>query len=190
MADLTDLREAEDLQALLDRLGGSDLRAPGRRMEPADLAAVAAVAAVAERIGTPGELRRLLEVADGEDGLIDDLLAGAGVDVMLDRVFALMGTRFVGERLGAESGVVQWDVTTPAGVRSYHLTIADGVARGAAGPAVGAARVTLTVAAYDLLRLCAGTLGGATGFMTGKIKIKGDMMFGAKLPAVFDTSAD
>ncbi|HEX2312411.1 MAG TPA: SCP2 sterol-binding domain-containing protein [Thermomonospora sp.] len=184
MADLTNLRDIEDLDTLLDQLSGNDLRTLLQQVEPADLATVA------DKISTPGELKRLLEVAGGDEGLINEFIARAGVDVMLDRVFALMGTRFVSDRLGSDSGVVQWDIKTPDGERHYHLTIADGKAEGAKGPAAGNPRLTLAMSAYDLLQLCAGTMGGATGFMTGKIKLRGDMMFGAKLPSVFDTTAD
>lgn len=183
MDEPTDLCETEDLQALLDRLDRVELRELLERMEPADLAAVA------EQISAPGELRRLLDVAGDDEELINDFIARAGADLMLDRVFSLMGTRFVGERIGPESGVVQWDVDTPDGERSYHLTIADGRAEGARG-AADRPRITLRMSAYDLLRLCAGTLGGATGFMTGKIKLTGDMMFGAKLPSVFDIQGE
>lgn len=182
MADNDKPNTLDDLRALLDQGGGTDLTGLLEQLDAGDLARVA------EQITTPGELGKLLELAGGDDALIDRFLDKAGADPMLDRVFELMPTRFVSERLATETGVVEWHIRTPEGEKVYHLSIAQGNAEAARGPAASA-RTTLTMSAADLLRLCAGTLNGVTAFMNGTLKLAGDMMFGAKLPAAFDTSA-
>ena len=70
-------------------------------------------------------------------------------------------------------------------VHSYQLKIAGGkceLVKGAAGPA----RVTLTLQAPDFLRLVTGTLNGMQAFMTGKLKLTGDMMFAQVMQGWFE----
>ena len=65
----------------------------------------------------------------------------------------------------------------------YHIGMKDG--KGEAGP--GAAEnpnITITMAANDLVDLATGKLDGTMAFMSGKIKIKGDMGLAMKLQSV------
>ena len=133
-----------------------------------------------EKISTPEDLRALLDTPGLDDATINEFVAAADAQAVLDRVFALMGQHFVAERAGGDGGVVQWDVATPSGVHTYHLTIEGGTATGTRG-AVPQPRMTLAVSTPTLLRICAGRLDPITGFTTGKIKLTGDMMFGAKM---------
>lgn len=136
-------------------------------------------------VGTPQELRALLETPGVDDTVINQFVQEVGVDNVLDRIFELMGTRFLSGKAGKDGGVVQWTITTPDGPRSYQVVIADGQAVGGRGTP-DKAKVTLGMTLPNLLRLCAGKLNGVTGVMTGKIKISGDMMFGAKMQGWFD----
>ncbi|MFC6887109.1 MULTISPECIES: SCP2 sterol-binding domain-containing protein [Actinomadura] len=138
-------------------------------------------------VGTPEELRELLAADGVDDEVITQFAAEIGVDAVLDRIFGLMGTRFVPEKAGKDGGAVQWNIGTPDGTRTYRLVIADGRAEGGRG-APERAKVVLGMTLPNLLRLCAGELNGVTGVMTGKIKISGDMMFGAKMQGWFDYS--
>ncbi|GAA2626072.1 SCP2 sterol-binding domain-containing protein [Actinomadura fulvescens] len=138
-----------------------------------------------EAVSTPEELRQLLEAPGVDDAVIGQFVQAAGVDDVLDRIFGLMGTRFLPEKAGDDGGSVQWNIDTPDGVRTYHLLIAGGRAEGGRG-APDKAKVTLGMSLPNLLRLCAGRLNGVTGVMTGKIKISGDMMFGAKMQGWFN----
>ncbi|MFC4913974.1 SCP2 sterol-binding domain-containing protein [Actinomadura gamaensis] len=140
-----------------------------------------------EAVSTPAELRELLHADGVDDKVIVEFVRAAGVDEVLDRIFGLMGSRFVPEKAGGGAGSVQWNVKTPDGTRTYHLDIADGRAAGGRG-APAKPTVTLGVSLVSLLRLCTGELNGVTGVMTGKIKISGDMMFGAKMQSWFDYS--
>ncbi|MFG2004383.1 SCP2 sterol-binding domain-containing protein [Spirillospora sp. NPDC048911] len=140
-----------------------------------------------QAVGTPDELRQLLETPGVDDAVIAQFAQAVGVDNLLDRVFGLMGTRFVPERAGKDGGAARWNIDTPDGVRTYHLVIAGGRADGGRG-APDKTKVTLGMSLQNLLRLCAGRLNGVTGVMTGKIKISGDMMFGAKMQGWFDYS--
>ncbi|XVQ10020.1 SCP2 sterol-binding domain-containing protein [Spirillospora sp. CA-255316] len=139
-----------------------------------------------DRIDGPERLRALLDAPGMDDDAgIEEVVAAAGAPEILDRVFRIMGERFVPERAGGAAGTVQWSVRTPTGVYTYHVVIADGRARGERGALTGA-QVSLRISAPDLLRVCAGRLNAVTAFTSGKIKLEGDMMFGARMSAWFD----
>ncbi|MBO2455734.1 SCP2 sterol-binding domain-containing protein [Actinomadura barringtoniae] len=148
---------------------------------------VAGLRELVGRISTPQELRQVLD-AVGTDDELERIVTEVGCEAVLDRVFALMGTRFLAGRAGRESGIVQWNIQTPDGLRAYHVTIAEGTAVGGRG-AVERPRTTLTVSTPDVLRICSGRLNGVSAFMAGKIKLSGDMMFGARLESLFDNDA-
>ncbi|MEW2355539.1 SCP2 sterol-binding domain-containing protein [Spirillospora sp. NPDC029432] len=152
-----------------------------------DLADAAAVQRFLETISGPEELRDLLDGADAgaDDAAIEEFVEGAGATAVLDRLFTIMGERFVPERAPGAAGVVQWNVRTPSGVYTYHVEIRDGAARGRRG-AYSGANVSLKISVADLLRVCAGRLNAVTAFTGGKIGLTGDMMFGARLSGWFE----
>jgi putative sterol carrier protein len=99
-----------------------------------------------------------------------------GVDTVLDEVFAGMAAAFVPARAAGQSAIVQYDVVVPGGVRIYQLRVADGrcvVGKGRTEQA----RLTLGLGLADLMRLVAGVLQGPEAFMTGKLRLAGDVMF-------------
>jgi putative sterol carrier protein len=84
--------------------------------------------------------------------------------------------------------VIQYDVTASGKTHTFQLKVANGkceVGRGAGGPA----RVTLTLALPDFLRLVSGKLNGMQAFMTGKLKLGGDMMFAQTMQGWFQPPA-
>jgi len=203
MADVNELGDikalitqssAADLKALLDQLSADEVKDVLGRLDSSDFPALlekvdpAVLERLAQGISHPSELKQFLELAGGDDTVINAFVTKAGTQIMLDRVFSLMGEHFLAEKVGGDSGTVEWHITTPDGEKIYHLTIEGGKAEGAGGPAAKP-RTTLTMSGPDLLRLCAGTLDGITAFMHSKIKLSGDMLFGAKLPQAFDTAA-
>ncbi|WP_018655701.1 SCP2 sterol-binding domain-containing protein [Actinomadura flavalba] len=150
-----------------------------------DLSDPGAVRALFDGITSPDELRDILDAPGADDAAIDEFIGIVGTEQFLDRVFDLMCAHFAGERAGGESGVVQWNVKARGDKHPYHLEVRDGTAVRHTGPAASP-RVTLTVTAPDLLRVCAGKLAGVQAVMTGKMKLSGDMMWGAKLPGWFN----
>ncbi|HOK08374.1 MAG TPA: SCP2 sterol-binding domain-containing protein [Candidatus Hydrogenedens sp.] len=63
-------------------------------------------------------------------------------------------------------------------VSNEQLTVTEGKAE--------KANITLTISASDFLDLVAGKLNGQTAFLTGKLKIQGDMTLALKLQSVFN----
>lgn len=68
----------------------------------------------------------------------------------------------------------EWAVT----VANDQITVTQGKAE--------KANITLTISASDFLDLVAGKLNGQTAFLTGKLKIQGDMTLALKLQSVFN----
>lgn len=131
---------------------------------------------------TPEELRALIEGRSDEE--INAGLKASGAGAALDKIFQGMAEAFLPEKAGGQSAVVQYDVNAPDGKHSYQLKIADGKCTLQPG-APESARVTLTLAAADFLRLVTGKLNGQTAFFQGKLKLSGDMMFAQTMQSWF-----
>ncbi len=119
-------------------------------------------------------VRHFLE--SGDEGALWDALEVASVDAVLDDVFDAMAAAFLPARAGDARGVVQWDVGTPRGVRTYQLAIGDGrcvVGRGAAAPA----SVTLSALLPDFLRIVSGRLNAMQAYMQRQLVASGDVLF-------------
>jgi len=113
-------------------------------------------------------------IAGRSDDEITSGVKAQGVTTVLDAVFDGMAAAFRPEAAGNGNAVIQYDVTTPDGKESYQLNVADGrctVARGTPAPA----RVTLTLSLPNFLRLITGQLNGQQAFMSGQLKLAGDM---------------
>jgi len=66
---------------------------------------------------------------------------------------------------------------------TYHIVLKDGQGEAGAG-APENPNITITMAAGDFVDLSTGKLDGTMAFMSGKIKIKGDMGLAMKLQSV------
>ena len=134
-------------------------------------------------IGSREELAAMIEGKSDDE--INAGVAERGTDQVLGQIFNHMAKEsFRPDRAGNQSAVVGWDITAPDGTHSYELKVADGtctVLPGGTEPA----RVTLGMALPDFLRFVTGKLDGMQAFMTGKLKLSGDMMFAQSMQAWF-----
>lgn len=131
---------------------------------------------------SPEELKALIEGKSDDE--INAGLKEGGVELALDKVFEGMVEAFLPAKAGGQSAVIQYDVNTPDGKKSYQLKVADGKAQSLKG-SPESARVTLTLNAPDFLRLVTGKLNGQTAFFQGKLKLSGDMMFAQTMQSWF-----
>jgi putative sterol carrier protein len=123
----------------------------------------------------------------------DELVAAiqgsaGGLDGFLDQVFEGMKNSFNPQKAGGQQATVQYELTTPEGSRSYAMRIADGrceVERGTAE----SPRVSIKMSVGDFLRLIAGKLNGMQAFMTGKLKVSGDLFFAQTFQSWFERPA-
>lgn len=118
------------------------------------------------------------------DQEITSAIEKEGTDKVLGDIFNGMAAAFVPEAAAGQSAIVQYDVGASGGTKSYQLKVAGGkciVQKGSPEPA----RVTLALALPDFLRLIAGKLDGMQAFMTGKLRLSGDMMFAQTMQTWF-----
>jgi putative sterol carrier protein len=133
-------------------------------------------------IGSRDELATMIEGKSDDE--INAGIAERGTDKVLGQIFDYMSGRFQPERAAGQSAVIGWDITSPDGTHSWQLKVADGACTVASGNAE-AARVTLGMALPDFLRFLTGQLDGMQAFMTGKLKLSGDMMFAQSMQSWF-----
>jgi putative sterol carrier protein len=133
-------------------------------------------------IGSRDQLAAMIEGKSDDE--INAGVAELGTEKVLRQIFEYMAGRFQPERAGNQSAVIGWDITSPEGTHSYQLKVADGTCTATQGNAEPA-RVTLGMALPDFLRFITGELDGMQAFMTGKLKLSGDMMFAQSMQAWF-----
>ena len=97
--------------------------------------------------------------------------------------FEAMGPRFKPERAAGTNAVIQYDISGDGG-GTWHAVIKDGTCVVSSGPAA-AADLTVTMASPDWLDMIGGKLNGQQAFMSGKLKLKGDMGLAMKLGSLF-----
>lgn len=107
---------------------------------------------------------------------------------ILDEIFRRMSDHLRTDRAAHVSAVVHWRLTGGTGEGGYdrwETIVEDGVCvvnrESTRDP-----RVTITVHPLDFLKLITNNASGPVLFMTGKLKIKGDLGFAAGLTGLFD----
>ena len=128
----------------------------------------------------------LVELVGGKsDDDLNQLATDLGVETLLAQIFAGMQQAFVPDHAAGVDATVQWDVTAPDGVHSWHVSVSDGACEVGPGPA-DAPRVTLGQSLPDFLRFIAGELDGMQAFMSGKLRLSGDLMFAQSMQRWFN----
>jgi putative sterol carrier protein len=97
--------------------------------------------------------------------------------------FDAMGGRFKPDRAAGTDAVVQYDISGEGG-GTWHAVIKDGACTVAEGAGTNPA-LTLSMAAQDWLDMTSGKQSGQMLFMSGKLKLKGDMGLAMKLGSMF-----
>jgi putative sterol carrier protein len=97
--------------------------------------------------------------------------------------FEAMSGRFRPDKASGTNAVVQYDVSGEGG-GTWHAVIKDGACTVTPGAATNP-NLTLSIAAQDWLDMLTGKQSGQMLFMSGKLKIKGDMGLAMKLPSMF-----
>lgn len=162
--------------------------APAPAAAEAPVAPAEGPAATANESGSAASTAELANLIEGKSD--DEILAvikERGEDSVLGGVFDEMAKRFLPAKAVGKNVVIQYDITTPDATHSYHVVVADGTC--STGPGAGQeATVTLALSAPDFLRLISGKLNGMQAFMSGKLKLKGDMMLAQSMQTWFDAS--
>jgi len=97
--------------------------------------------------------------------------------------FEAMAGRFRSDKAAGTTATVQYDVSGEGG-GTWHAIIKDGACTVAAG-AVPNPNLTLQISGQDWLDMLSGKQSGQMLFMSGKLKVKGDMGLAMKLGSMF-----
>ena len=134
-------------------------------------------------IETPDQLGALLDQV-GDDDVVS-VVSSVGPDQVLGQVFDGMVARFVPSRAGSREAEIQWKIKVGDDAHPYRMQLTQGRCSVAQGE-VSAPTVTLTMALPDFLRLVAGRVNGVNAFMSGKLRVDGDLMLANSIESWFE----
>jgi SCP-2 sterol transfer family len=130
----------------------------------------------------PAEFASLVAEAS-DDQLREGLTTNR--ELILGEIFRRMPERFDPQGGARIDAVVEWRIRDPDGGHdSWHLTIRDGECKVAEGPAESPT-VTYEISPLDFIKLITGNASGPKLFLFGKLKIRGDLMLGARMQTLF-----
>jgi putative sterol carrier protein len=101
----------------------------------------------------------------------------------VQETFDQMASRFKADRAAGTNATIQYDISGEGG-GTWYAVIKDGACTVASGAATNPS-LTLSMAAQDWLDMTSGKQSGQMLFMSGKLKLKGDMGLAMKLGSMF-----
>jgi putative sterol carrier protein len=132
---------------------------------------------------TPEQFAQL--VAGATDDQIEEGIRTVGTERALERIFANFPDRFQPQKAEGVEADIQWIVTDQGEEHPFFISIKDGSCTSGPGSA-DAPKVTLTVGLVPFAKLVTGQANGMQLFMTGKLKVAGDLMFSPRIMTFFD----
>lgn len=136
---------------------------------------------------TIDQLTRIVDTTSPTD--LEGIVAATGHDavlVSLRQVFDRLVTEFNPTKAKGNSGRFQFEIATAAGQTiPYYVDVVDGTCAAAPG-VIGEPNVTIGIKYPDMLLMGMGRLPGSRAFLTGKLKLRGNPLFGTKLGDWFD----
>ena len=97
--------------------------------------------------------------------------------------FDAMAGRFQPSKAAGVNATVQYDITGDQG-GTWNAVIKDGACQVNSG-AAASPNLTITMSSQDWLDMTGGKLSGQMAFMSGKLKLKGDMGLAMKIGSIF-----
>lgn len=120
---------------------------------------------------------------------LQDVLARPELRIrILDEIFRRMQAHLRVDKARSVDAVVHWRFTDGAeddGYDRYETVINHGECSTGREKS-RTPRVTITIGAYDFLRLITSNASAPVLFMTGKLKVRGDLAFAASMMSLFD----
>jgi putative sterol carrier protein len=130
------------------------------------------------------------EVAGAISSISDEQLreglSGPQREAIIGEVFRRMEAHFKPSSATGVDAVIHWKITgrPDGGVDHYEVVLRDGACTASKAPQ-HEPRVTLMLDGVDFMRLVTGNAAGPMMFMSGKLKIEGDLMFSSQIQSMF-----
>ena len=97
--------------------------------------------------------------------------------------FDQLSSKFRADKAAGVNATIQYEITGDQS-GTWHAVIKDGTCTVTSGAAANP-NLTLTMSAQDWLDMTGGKLSGQMAFMSGKLKLKGDMGLAMKVGGLF-----
>jgi putative sterol carrier protein len=126
-------------------------------------------------------------MASVTDDQLREGISGPMRDQILGEIFARMEEHFRADAAGDTEAVIHWNIggRPDGGSDQFETVISTGTCKVHRGFESEGARVTLSMDGVDFLRLVTTNVPGPQLFMSGKLKLEGDMMFAATAASLF-----
>jgi putative sterol carrier protein len=124
-------------------------------------------------------------VKDMSDEDLASTMKELGTDEVLRNIFEGMRDSFKPDAAGDVSATVQYDITTDDGLKQWSVTFDNGTCSVSEGPATDP-RLTMALPLVDFVRLIFNQVQGPQLFMSGKLKLQGDMMWAMQMQNYFE----
>jgi putative sterol carrier protein len=121
-----------------------------------------------------------------EEQLAEGMANPEGRKMVLDEIFRRMAEHAEASQIEGVDAVVHFEITeAPGGSDIYEVVIRDGKITTSDEPAEQEPRVKIKTAPVPFLKLVTGQQSGPVMFMTGKLKLEGDVMFASRMTSFF-----
>ena len=138
---------------------------------------------MAELQADPAQLAEAIK--DMSDEELATTLKELGTDDTLRNIFEGMRDSFKPEAAKGVNSTVQYDIDTADGLKQWSVEFADGTCTVSEG-AANDPRLTIKVGLVDFVRLIFNQVQGPQLFMSGKMKLQGDMMWAMQMQNYFE----
>ena len=117
------------------------------------------------------------------DDQLREAMQGPMRDQIIGEIFKRMEQHYRG---GGQAAIIHWTITgRPDGTEDrWEAVVAEGACSTSPDP-TSEPRVTLKMDGVHFLKLVSGNASGPMMFMSGKLKIEGDLMFSAQIQSMF-----
>jgi putative sterol carrier protein len=128
-------------------------------------------------------------IANSNDEQLSEIIDGPLRKQVLDEIFGRMAEHVEPSQIAGLDAVVHFKILDRpeeqgGGYDHYEVIFADGACRASASPERDP-KVTIKVNGVQFLKLAAGKASGPVLFMTGKLKLEGDVMLASRLTSFF-----
>jgi putative sterol carrier protein len=122
-----------------------------------------------------------------DEQLAEGMSDPEGRRMVLDEIFKRMADHVHPQQIEGVDAIVHFAITDApgGGVDIYEAVIRDGTVVVSKEPTVDRPRVKITTKPVAFLKLVTGQQSGPVMFMTGKLKLDGDVMFASRLTSFF-----